>query len=228
MQVVPSTPITLLLVIAVIALAICFYLPPGNFDKSRVKTFIAVFAGLSLVVTVMFYYSVIGLQITQSELLELRETQQVQSTIANVITNITKTSAVAPEFCAELLPLETLPVRTLTSDSSNTDVNTMKRITSEYDLSSSIFMAFQTSVLEYRFVEQQEEFYTTLFLQWTTSRRLRNYWKNFKISCIPRAQRFGELLFQYAPKHDRRDPSAYVAASCEMRQSRAYKNIFGC
>lgn len=221
MRVVPSTPISLLVIIAVIALAICMYLPPGKFDNSRVKTFIAVFAGLSLVVTVMFYYSVIGLQMTQGDLLELRETQQVQSTVAGVISNITKTVPVAPEFCAELLPLEVGRVSVKASD-----VGELKRVSSEYELSSSIFMAFQTSVLEYRFVSQQEDFYTTLFLQWATSQSLREYWDNFKISCIPKAQKFGELLFAYAPKTNLRDPNAYVKASLEMRNSCIYKNIF--
>lgn len=219
MKVVPSTPISLLVVIAIIAFAICMYLPPGKFDNSRVKTFIAVFAGLSLVVTVMFYYSVIGLQMTQGDLLELRETQQVQSAVAGVISNITKTASIAPEFCSELLPLEG-------PQPSESDADELKRVTSEYELSSSIFMAFQTSVLEYRFVAQQEDFYTILFLQWATSRKLKEYWKNFRISCIPRAQKFGELLFQYAPTTNMQDPREYVKASLEMRNSSVYKAIF--
>lgn len=219
MKVVQSTPISILLIIAIIAFAICMYFPPGKFDNSRVKTFIGVFAGLSLVVTVMFYYSVIGLQQTQGDLLELRETQQVQSTIANVISSITKTSPVAPDFCAELLPLED-------TEPSPSEADEFKRVTSEYELSSSIFMAFQTSVLEYRFVSQQEDFYTTLFLQWTTSNKLRDYWTKFKISCIPRAQKFGELLFQYAPTHNLQDPNQYVLASLRMRSSCGYKSVF--
>jgi hypothetical protein len=247
----PSIAIVILVIILIIAGFACLMITPGKFDQSRIKTFITVFAGLSLILTVMFYYAVIGLQKVQGELLVLRETQQVQQQIALVVGDIAKSTCVIPEFCSELMPLEVFESFSESSsgtaketskcdnDSSSRSthsssksrtrkINRIKKIGKAYELSKGIFSAFQTAVLEYKFLAKQEDYYNCLFLQWATSPILRKCWKAGKISLIPRAQRFGDLLFQYAPKTNKHCPDSYVRACEEMRETREYFRILSC
>jgi hypothetical protein len=222
MKVQPGIAIIVLVIIVIVAMFCCLMIPPGTFDKSRTKTFITVFAGLSLVLTVMFYYILIRLQVVQSELLELRETQEMQDAVLAVNKQITCASKVIPWFCAELLPLQIIDAGTEASSRRRN----IEEISNENELSELIFNVFQVAVLEYKFVKEQEVFYTRLFLQWTTSKTLKKNWEAGRISLIPKVQQFGDLLFQFAPKKNKHDPCSYVKACEDVKATKEYKSIF--
>jgi len=216
----PTIVILFLVIVVIIALFASLMIPPGCFDGSRLKTFVTVFAGLSLVLTVMFYYILIGLQAVQADLLELKETQEVQKVVLDVNKQICVSRDKVPKFCAELLPLQ------VKKDFVTTKTPYLERVAAENELSWLVFNAFQVSVLEYKFVKEQETYYTRLFLQWTTSKILKRNWELAKISLVPKTQRFGDLLFAFAPKKDLHDPEGYIRACTAMRQTKEYKEIF--
>jgi hypothetical protein len=217
----PFIAIAIFVVIIVIAGFSCLVIPPGKFDQTRLKTFVTVFAGFSLLATIMFYYLLIRLQVIQGDLLSLRETQEVQSTMHQVVEKIKKSSKIVPSFCAKLIPLQFKGKvkREKTSDH-------LERAVEKHDLSTSIFGAFQTAVLEYKFVSEQEDFYNCTFLQWATSKSLRKYWTLSKISLIPKTQTFGDLLFEYAPKTNVHDVESYEKACHALKNDPRYKCIF--
>lgn len=217
----PFIAVVILVVIIVIAGFSCLVIPPGKFDQTRLKTFVTVFAGFSLLITVMFYYLLIRLQIVQSDLLALKETQQIQTSMEKISEKIKKSSSVIPGFCSSLLPLQFKEKSGRESPASH-----LEKTMEKYDLSSSIFGAFQTAVLEYKFVSEQEDFYNCTFLQWATSRSLRKQWPLSKISLIPKTQEFGDLLFHYAPKHNIHDVETYKKACKELKEDPRYKCIF--
>lgn len=217
----PKLAIIVLIIIFVIAGFSCLVITPGNYDKCRLKTFIAVFAGLSLLITVLFYYALMQLQVTQSELLELREIQQIQGSVQNVTEKITKSTSTTPKFCAELMPLQiTKPI----VKSNKTPY--VEKVATEYEISETIFLTFQSAILEHKFISEQDDFYTCLFLQWATSKKLRKYWELGKISFIPETQRFGDLLFKYAPRENKHSRNSYVEACKRMQCSKEYKLLF--
>jgi hypothetical protein len=138
-----------------------------------------------------------------------------------VVEKIKKSSKIVPSFCAKLIPLQFKGKvkREKTSDH-------LERAVEKHDLSTSIFGAFQTAVLEYKFVSEQEDFYNCTFLQWATSKSLRKYWTLSKISLIPKTQTFGDLLFEYAPKTNVHDVESYEKACHALKNDPRYKCIF--
>lgn len=216
MKIQPGIAILVFVIVIIVALFSCVIIPPGSFENSRLKTFVTIFAGLSLVLTVMFYYTVIRLQVVQSELLELKETQEIQNSVMAVNKQITCSWDIIPEFCMQLLPLQ----------SKYKSYSHKTSTPYENELSWLIFNVFQVTVLEYKFIKEQETYYTRLFLQWTTSKILKRNWLLMRISLTPKAQQFGDLLFHFAPKDRKHDPDSYISACNKMRMTEEYKAIF--
>jgi hypothetical protein len=101
-------------------------------------------------------------------------------------------------------------------------------ITNEVELSWLVFNVFQVAVLEYKFIKEQDTYYTRLFLQWTTSKILKKNWRCTKMSLVPEVQAFGDLLFDFAPKKNKHDPESYKEASEALQSCKEYKRIFCC
>lgn len=204
-------------IVITIAIAAAFIINPGSYDQSRWKVFIITVAGLGILLTVMFYYSVINIQQTQNELLFIKENIQMMTTVNEVVDKISKGMDKGSSLASELTPLE----KEGKGKKKEKEENGYR-----YSLAQSIFSTWQLTTLERKYVSVQEEAYMYLFLQWASSCTLRKQWVSLKLAYTERTRMLGDLLFAHAPEvHTVAEFGKAVTSLVTLPR---YKSIMSC
>lgn len=161
---------------------------PKNYSMSRWYVFIGTFAAMSLIMTVIFYYSLIMGQECQSSLTYIQETKNVSITVLDVnIEEMRNCSELIPNFTASLMPL------TMNNEGEDDDE---RHVVHEISLSYKIFHAWETAIISKDYLGKKKLSYITNFLQWCSSKKLYERWKQMKVNFLPSTIRFGDLLFE--------------------------------
>jgi hypothetical protein len=215
------TPI-IALIVFVIVLLIAFVasLFLGNsFQTSRLHVFLACLSGLSIVITFLFYYSVVELQQQQQKLTLIQETSRISDSVLDSLMNEIKESVtIIPNFVASITPLNPC-------NDPPEDPNTQEACTQKLVLSYKVFSIWQDVLLSSLFVDLEPVSYITSFLQRAHSPQLLEQWTANKINFNSRTQQFGDLLFEYGIKIEPQTPESYVTAAEKFIEDQRYIDI---
>lgn len=114
-----TTVILVFIVIIVIACMSAWLIPPAGFDTTNWKVFIVTLSSLSIVMTFMFYYAVVELQLSQQLLNASHELQYLEKSVQNITdVSMPKYYDIIPEFVMSMQPLD-YPDITLTRKKSS-------------------------------------------------------------------------------------------------------------
>ena len=206
--------VVILLIAALVAMS---YSDFGMFKNSRGHTFIIMLIGLGIFITFLFYYSIVELQNSQSQLATIQETSKLSADISDGLMNdIRAGSTKIPNFALSLTPLiicnSNIPV----------DPETPETCIAKMTLSYKIFNVWQQIVLAHNFVNYDPLSYTTNFLQRANSKQLLEQWKLNKINFNDDTQSFGDLLFEYALPITVQTPELYVETANKLLKDPRY------
>ena len=200
--------ILVFILIIVIALMAAIIVNPKNYSISRWYVFIGTFAAMSLIMTVIFYYSLVTNQECQNSLTHIQETKNVSVTVLDVnIEEMRKCSEVIPNFAASLMPLTLQGVEIGEDDE--------RYVIHEISLSYKIFHAWETAIISKDFLGKKKLSYITNFLQWCSSRKLYERWKQMKVNFLPSTIRLGDLLFEHVEDICECTPEEYARVAKE-------------
>lgn len=212
----PTTAVLVFMGVLIVSLLISGFCTPTKFDQTRTRIFITCFAGFGVMITFLFYYSVVSLQ----------QTQQRQSIIA-MTSNINKlllkgvidhlSGEKVPYFTATLYPLLNLKVEE--------DSNSAENQLLIFKLSYKIFSLWQELIIAMPFLDLDEHSFLSNFLQRANSKLLYEQWQSSKIDFNQETQEFGDLLFRYALDIKIQKPESYVEAANQILKDPIYINI---
>ena len=166
----PAFALILLAAIMIGALLIAFTSP--DFEKSKSKSFLACMSGLGVLITFMFYYSIVELQQQQQYLTFMAQTTSLSHHLnEEVMKGFDGATESVPYFISSLFPLT--PPCIPPSDVGECDV---KATTLKNMIAGRIFESWQTYILSTKFIIVDFTSYITLFLQYAHSQPLRTIW----------------------------------------------------
>lgn len=193
-----TTVILVFAVLIVISLMAAWLCNPSTFDNTNWKVFIVTLSSLSIVMTVMFYYAVVELQISQQQLTSAQELRSISGLTLHILqTSMMKYMAIIPRFVLSLHPLQKHKKRKYNSRSSSDD-NCNEKVVAKNGISYEIFNLWQSTIADIKFSHACDYGYISLYLQWATSRRLKKQWDTQCINFSQKTREFGDLLFERA------------------------------
>jgi hypothetical protein len=196
-------------------------LDKGEHLRKKVETFCLIFSALCVIITLLFYYSVINLQKQQQQIFKLTETAKINNSIfRDLLGEISLARTTNKEFVMSLFSLQNF------NDTSKNGVNLKKRDIIEEDLLGVDNNEKQSNPLEVkngddldRFILSQRIFSTwedlieindfnnvelnpfvNLFLQFCLSSQLEALWNSSRINYGKTLRTFGDKLFSYSKK----------------------------
>lgn len=222
-------------IILILSALIAWYMKGyNNYDKCSFHTFIAILTGLGVFVTFMFYYNVVELQNQQQELAALQELSRINDFLINsILKNLKEASTVAPNFVLSLTPLSNT-ICCFTASTGNTgscditvdpDPVDAQTCTVKMTLSYRIFSIWQDLVVSSKYVIFDPNAYIYNFLQWANSDQLYLQWNISKPGLTPKAQIFGDLLFEYALPIQVQTTESYQNATTKLLNDPRYKDL---
>lgn len=180
------------------------------YDKGSFHTFIAIFAGLGVFITFLFYYNLIELQRQQQGLTAIQEFSRINDSMLNgVLDEINKASTIIPNFVLSITPL----TNTICMSSAPEDPTNIQTCTEKMVLSYRIFSVWQDVILCDRFNNFDFVAYVSNFLQRANSNQLFREWTVNKLNFGSKTQEFGDLLFEYGLSIEDQTPATYTAAA---------------
>lgn len=196
MLITPKIALGTVVLVIILAFAVTVMVSGENYESSRVYVFVSVLGGLSILVTFLFYYSVVQLQQLQEQLFYLEQTSKMNIDVSKelyhqLISNI----AIVPDFVKEVLPLQQFNYySSFNTDSFETDQQTMAK----FVLASNIFDYWQNVIFTGTYFKESPDAYICEFLQYASSPQLYSFWLKMRINYGPSTRNFGNLLFQYS------------------------------
>lgn len=197
-----------------------------GYDQHKFHTFIAVLAGLGIIITFLFYYNLIVLQGQNQKLAALQELARLNDTVLNsVLDAIQASSALIPNFVLSITPLtNTVCCETsATGDTGGTciipvgpDPVTPQSCTQKMTLSYRIFALWQDVIVSNKFINFDATAYVSNFLQRANSQQLYVQWTVAKLDFNTNTQTFGDLLFEYALPITIQTPSEYISVAGKL------------
>lgn len=217
----PTVAIVVFVIILVISLLIAFNTKTfKDFDTSRVHIFIIALGGLGVIITFLFYYSVVELQQQDQQRSYLKETSRVSNQFTTkLLTNIRDASSIVPGFVATITPLQNKGI------TPQPDPNTPQVIATRFTLSTQIFSVWQDVIYSKAFLNISQLAFVTNFLQMANSSQLYAEWQNAKINLSDRTQLYGDLLFKYGLPITVQTPEEYVRVATELVNSSEFAHI---
>lgn len=220
------TPVTALLVfigVLVVSLLIAGFCTPSKFDNTRTKIFITCLAGFGVIITFLFYYSVVSLQQTQQRQSIINMTSNINNKLLKgIIDQIQEAGKQVPHFTTSLFPL--LDISHI-SPIVDVDLITTDNALLIYKISYKIFALWQELIIAMPFVDIDPISFLSNFLQRANSHELHEQWKRLKIDFNLETQTFGDLLFHYGLSIKDKTPDIYIKTAKTMMHDPIYKKI---
>lgn len=207
-QVTPIVAVIIIAIILIVAVLLAIFIKYDNYQQSRIYVFINTLAGLGIIMTFLFYYSIVSLQEIEQKLFVVNETSQVSTSLADgLLKQINDSTPLAPHFTSSLLPLN--PLGPITSPIIDSPVLVST-------LSTRIFLTWQQILISSSFVMIEPVSYITMSLQFCSSATLKDQWNVQYINLGSDTQHLGDLLFQYSSQVTENTPSAYQYAAKQL------------
>lgn len=231
-----SENFALVVFLAVIIIALVVAWAMGSheyYESTRFNTFIAILAGLGIIVTMMFYFNLITLQNQQQELAALGELARINDSVLNsVLDSIKVSSGLIPNFVLSITPLtneiccSTGPTGPTGCDISvGPDPVTPETCTQKMLLSYRIFALWQDVITSNRIIKFDATAYVSNFLQRANSPQLYVQWTAAKINFDANTQTFGDLLFKYASPITIQTPEEYSSVAANLIANPQFQEI---
>lgn len=230
MLIVSETYAILIFIIIIIVSALIAWFMGSHeyYEGTRFHTFIAVLAGLGIIVTFLFYYNLIAIQNQQQQLNSLQELSRIQESMLNGVLNGIKTSStIIPNFVLSITPLtnnaccgETGCTIPTTPDPVNAETCSAKMT-----LSYRIFALWQDVILTNKSINFDQVSYVSNFLQRANSNQLYSQWKESKLNFTTDTQTFGDLLFEYGLPITIQTPQEYITAANKLIQDPRFQSL---
>lgn len=193
------------------------------YDAGKFHTFVAILAGLGVIVTFMFYYNVVLLQNQQQQLAAVQELARINDSVLNsVLDSIKDASTIIPNFVLSITPL-TNTVCCSTGGTGSSCVVTVgadpvnpQTCTEKMTLSYRIFSLWQDVLDSNSYTHLDPAPYVTNFLQRANSPQLYSQWSVSRIDYGSRTQQFGDLLFEYALPITVQTPATYSEVAAKL------------
>ena len=216
----PNVAIAVFLGVLVVALLIANLCNPKYFNLTRTKIFISCLAGLGIIVTFMFYYSIVSLQQSQQRFDIIEMTSQISKMLTKgVIDQVLTASDRIPHFVMSLFPL--LDHHCDIKEDEHTPENCMLK----FNVSYKIFMLWQELLIATPFLDLDQHCYLCLFLQRASSQQLHEQWIISKLDFNEETQIFGDLLFQYALQITKHTHKNYIKTAKKILCDPIYKKL---
>lgn len=212
--------ILVFVLIVCVAIISSWLITPGSYDETRWKVFLTTIAALGIAMVFVINYSQIDIQNQQKELLKIREHDNIDREVNEILKLLEDGVEKSPSLVKELMPIE-YPEKE--NDCSN---RSLKERAYQSMISKRIFYLWQLLVAEKQFVEDEDGAFMALFLQWASSKQLQNLWKKSYITLAPEGKKFGEILFKYSGKVKETTVEEFRRVTCEMRLSTEYLTLF--
>ena len=211
--------IIVFVIVVIIAVLLTRYVPPGQWEGSKIHIFMAILAGLSICITFLFYYGVVELNQEQHNLSMVQETARLDRILVeDILHQISVVGEHVPHFASTLIPLQHPPA-------SEPDPITPQNVFHKLYLSSVIFSAWQDILLAESFSTIEPIAYLSSFLQRANSVELFRLWMTSKLEYNKETQTFGDMLFEYAlPITDQR-PESYITAARAIIADPRYQDL---
>jgi len=205
----------------------------SDYDKGSFHTFIAILAGLGVIVTYLFYYNVLLLQGMQQQLAAVQEFSRINESVSSsILDGMNESSEIIPNFVISLTPL-TNEMCCFDGETGATgcdiptqpDPVTPQTCTEKMVLSYKIFSRWQEVIMSDRFMTFDIVPYITNFLQRANSKQLFSQWIVSKINFTPDTQTLGDLLFEYGLPITVQIPQSYIDAATKLTNDPRYKDL---
>jgi hypothetical protein len=226
----PALALIIFGIILVIAAIIGWWMNDyATYDKGSFHTFIAVFTGLGVFITFLFYLNLITLQQQQQQLAAIQEMARVNDSVLNsVLNSIVEASTIIPNFVLSITPL-TNKVCCDTEECNipvEPDPVNSQTCTEKFTLSYRIFALWQDVLVANHFIHFDPESYVSNFLQRANSKQLFEQWTVNKINFNKNTQSFGDLLFEYGLPIVIQTPEEYTKVAIQLINDPRYKDLF--
>lgn len=216
----PNVAIATFIGVLLVALFIANLCNPKHFDLTRTKIFISCLAGLGVVVTFMFYYSIVSLQQAQQRFDIIEMTTQISKMLTKgVIDHFQHASHKVPHFVMSLCPLLHC------GSNIKEDEDTVENCLLKYNISYKIFTLWQELLIATPFLDLDQHCYLCLFLQRANSRQLHDQWLTCKLDFNEETQIFGDLLFKYAFCIKEQTNCNYIKLAKKILRDPVYKKL---
>lgn len=205
----------------------------GTYDRGAFHTFVAVFAGLGVVITFLFYYNLLIIQEQQQQLTMIQEISAINdSTLNGILESMNSASTIIPAFVLSMTPLTNTICcpggttgGTACAFTPETDPVNPQTCTEKMTLSYRIFSIWQDVLVANGFLEEHQLAYVTSFLQRANSQQLYQQWTVTKINFSSRTQTFGDLLFEYGLPITIQTPEEYTAVATRLIADPRYVSL---
>lgn len=201
----------------------------AQYDSGSFHTFIAILAGLGVVVTFMFYYNVLQLQGQQQKLAAAQEFSRISdSMLDGVMDSMNDASVIIPNFVYSITPL----TNTVCCDGTRCvedpppDPINVQTCTEKMTLSYRIFSLWQEFISTNKFFKGTPSSYIANFLQRANSKQLHSLWEVSKLDFVQDTQALGDLLFEYALPITQQTSQNYVDAANALTSDPRFSEIF--
>lgn len=218
----PGLVISVFLIILIVCILLANLVKANKHRQSQLGLFLLALSGLSVIITLLFYYSVIDLQQQQGIIATIQETQSINTQILNNVYNtFVASSAVIPNFVSLLNPL------TPCNQSAPPDTDSYQACLERSTLSHRIFVTWQDVMTSSTYIRYEWIPILSGFLQWANSPQLFIYWNLLYIDFTENAQAFGNLLFEYGLPITEQVPISYSEAAEKMFNDPRFRAIAG-
>lgn len=191
--------------IVVFSLIVAIMYSSEKYKSSKVQVFISVFAALSILITLLFYYNLIAIQNSDKYVQAQRAVNNVELEIDSSLSeDIVQFYQYVPNFILSMMPLTPQPV------SPPAEIDIGRSIAFKNVISTRVFRSWEMFLTVKDFVPSNVLPNITLFLQRAASQQLKELWVNGKINFTANTQTLGDLLFEYAALVTEQTAEAYV------------------
>lgn len=204
-----SVVIAVFILIIILSLIIAIMINPGEFDKSRCRTFLVTAASLGIVITFMWYFFLVEQTVDNDKLIQCNEHRHIGSMMLNAsVDKIQDSVDIIPEFCSSLLPLQ--------DNSGCNNVNEHSQIKRDVTTATLSYTLFDTWE-HYVGSVYRPQGIVAYFLQWSTSKQLRDQWSRQYINFDCKTQKFAQILFDKSDQmEDIHNPYQYQIDANEI------------
>lgn len=188
----PTIALLVFVVVLIIALLIAGFTNPSRYNNTRASIFISCIAGLSIIVTFLFYFAVVQLQQQQVRQSIVDTTTSLRkSLLRGVLDPLHEANASIPYFVSTLFPLLNV------SCSSVDELSDAQKLL-KHRIAYKIFSLWQEFIVAVPFLDIDVKSFICHFLQRAHSPLLLQEWNTTKLDFNAGTQILGDLLFTYA------------------------------
>lgn len=218
----PAVALGVFTLVLLVALLISGFATTTHFDHTRTKIFLYCLTSMGVVITFLFYYSVVQLQASQQRIIILQMTSNITKMLTKDIHDqLYKVSNKVPNFVMSLYPLQ----HNMKDCINNDDIITPENCMIQFKLSYKIFSLWQELLLCLPFLDMEPTAYICICLQNAHSSYLKEQWNIYKYDFNCKTQTFGDLLFSYASKIKKQTPQSYTNMVKKMQKNKTFMSL---